>query len=100
MKNNLLTVLGSSGSLAAILMAGTAARANEDSAIREYVFTASGYPTAETAIDAGAGDCGCSNPSENILFDDEIGDRAIESLGCDCAGCRFMVRNADDRFQM
>jgi hypothetical protein len=100
MKNNLLTVLGSSGSLAMFLMAGTAAQANTESAVQEYVFTAADYPSVETAVDAEVGDCGCSNPSENILFNDEVGDRAIELMGCDCAGCRFMVRSASEMSPM
>jgi hypothetical protein len=41
-------------------------------------------------------DCGCSNydPAIQEKLDHE-GDRAIQLYGCDCAGCRNLVRGLD-----
>jgi hypothetical protein len=91
MRKELLTVLGCSSSLAFTLLAG--APVNADSSVfsvREYVFTAPTSEIRENAVE----DCGCT--MENVIeadFTEEEGNRAIERFGCDCAGCRYIVRS-------
>lgn len=81
-----LTLLGCSSSLLLTLAMGNRVQANE-SPLRELVFTAA---NAEDITS----DCGCR--AEGLDFDlmnsDSMGDEAIARYGCDCAGCRFMVR--------
>lgn len=90
MKKDILTVFGCSSSLAFTLFAGSPVNAESAGlAVREYVFTA---PVAET-IEPSVEDCGCSiDNNVEAEFTDEDGDRAIERFGCDCAGCRYIVR--------
>lgn len=84
MQKNILTIVGCSGSLALSLMSGYTAQANTV----EYVFTA---PDAneEVVVNSSEGDfdCGCQ------ASEDREGDLAITLLGCDCAGCRNIVRS-------
>lgn len=96
MKKELLTVLGCSGSLAIALATTNPAQANTN---LEYVFTASesenqelaDIPTSET--DYPWYDCTCSEYGESEIEQlDREGDKAIELYGCDCAGCRNLIR--------
>lgn len=97
MPKNILTVLGCSSSLAITLVATASAHANQmPPAEREYVFTA---PTANLEVFADNSpslDCGCSTSNDmSTDFTDEEGEQAISLYGCDCAGCRYMVRNQE-----
>ena len=93
MNKKLLTVLGCSGSVAFSLLGADAAQA------KEYVFTApeladrtAEIPQSET--DYPFADCSCdSYDAETIKMLDREGDKAIDLYGCDCAGCRNLVRN-------
>lgn len=97
MKKNLLTLLGCSSSLAITLMSVPSVGAN-DLPVKEYVFTSADEGTEVLAveqlqenlvsdnIDAG---CGC----QSTEVTDAEGDLAIATYGCDCAGCRFLVRD-------
>lgn len=95
MNKKLLTALGCSSSVAFSLLGANAVQA------KEYVFTAPGVvdgmaeiPARET--DYPFADCSCdSYDAETIEKLDREGDKAIDLYGCDCAGCRNMVRNVD-----
>ena len=95
MNKKLLTILGCSGSVALSLL-----NANPASA-KEYVFTApelddrlAEIPASET--DYPFVDCSCSEyDAETAAELDREGDKAISLYGCDCAGCRNLVRNLD-----
>ena len=96
MNKQILTVLGYSGSIALGLLSGDVARANT---ANEYVFTApeleeSAIPRSET--DYPFYDCSCSEYDAATAEQmDREGDRAIDLYGCDCAGCRRLVRSLD-----
>ena len=98
MRKDVLTLLGCSGSLALTLLTGNSANANTAGG-KEYVFTA---PSANIEVNVIQEeeflDCICTQSSEeaNLLMDDETGENAIAQYGCDCAGCRRMVRNMID----
>jgi hypothetical protein len=94
-KNNALTVLGCSGSIAFMLMTGNAAQANPASAMQEYVFTASNAP--EIVAELSAAPCECGNAISDAAFD-QAGDRAIALYGCDCSAHRLMSSNAGSDF--
>ena len=92
MNKKLLTTLGCSGSVALSLLS-----ANSVSA-KEYVFTApvdnqlAEIPESKT--DYPFADCSCDEyDAETAAKLDREGDKAIELYGCDCAGCRNLVRN-------
>ena len=95
MNKKLLTVLGCSGSVALSLMSADSVSA------KEYVFTApeidsqvANIPERET--DYPFVDCSCSEyDAETAAEMDREGDKAIDLYGCDCAGCRNLVRNLD-----
>ena len=95
MNKKLLTTLGCSGSVVLSLLG-----ANSVSA-KEYVFTApeidsqiAEIPARET--DYPFVDCSCNEyDAETAAELDREGDKAIELYGCDCAGCRNLVRNFD-----
>ena len=95
MNKKLLTTLGCSGSVALSLLG-----ANSVSA-KEYVFTApeidsqiAEIPARET--DYPFVDCSCNEyDAETAAELDREGDKAINLYGCDCAGCRNLVRNLD-----
>ena len=95
MNKQILTVLGYSGSIALGLLSGDVARANT---ANEYVFTA---PDIESAIPKSEADypfydCSCSEYDAATVEEiDRQGDKAIDLYGCDCAGCRRLVRNLD-----
>lgn len=96
MNRKLLNVLGCSGSVALTIMGAEAARANT----REYVFTAPEITNNEVAdiprsdTDYPFYDCSCdSYDPATIEALDQEGEKAISLYGCDCAGCRNMVRN-------
>jgi hypothetical protein len=79
------------GSLAVIALA-TPANANT-TPLRELVFTA---PDAIADAPTEVLDCTCSQDTSDAFADDEVdveGELAIENLGCDCAGCRNIVRS-------
>lgn len=107
MKKDFLTILGCSGSLAVSLLSGTSAHANQlNSYSREYVFTPSNSNQGKTlevilppemANDSESFDCECSAIDDMADFTDEEGDKAIARFGCDCAGCRYMVRYGMDK---
>jgi hypothetical protein len=100
MNKEILTVLGCSSSLAVLLMTGNSAQANT---AKEYVFTASSTSSAPepevTQVEAEYPwyDCSCSEYSAEAREEiDRQGDKAIALFGCDCAGCRNLVRNLED----
>lgn len=93
MNKNLLTILGCSGSVALTLLTTNSVNA------KEYVFTA---PEADSQIadiperqtDYPFADCSCDElDAETAAELDREGDKAIKLFGCDCAGCRNIVRN-------
>lgn len=95
MNKQLLTTLGCSGSIIFSLLGANSASATE------YVFTApesnnqmAEIPARET--DYPFVDCSCDEyDAETAAKLDQEGDRAINLYGCDCSGCRNMVRNFD-----
>ncbi len=95
MNKKILTTLGCSGSVVLSLLG-----ANSVSA-KEYVFTApeidsqiAEIPARET--DYPFVDCSCNEyDAETAAELDREGDKAINLYGCDCAGCRNLVRNLD-----
>lgn len=94
MNKKLLTVLGCSGSVALSLLSANSASA------KEYVFTApeledtAEIPASQT--DYPFADCSCDEyDAETAAELDREGDKAISLYGCDCAGCRNLVRNID-----
>lgn len=95
MNKKLLTALGCSSSVALALLGADSVNA------KEYVFTApeldkqiAEIPARET--DYPFVDCSCSEyDAETAARMDREGDKAIELYGCDCAGCRNLVRNID-----
>jgi hypothetical protein len=91
MKKELLTVLGCSSSLIFTLLAGSPVNAESAGfSVREYVFTAPTSETQENALE----DCGCTMDNGiEADFTEEEGNQAIERFGCDCAGCRYIVRS-------
>ncbi|MBE9170644.1 hypothetical protein IQ238_25045 [Pleurocapsales cyanobacterium LEGE 06147] len=102
MNKELLTVLGCSSSLAITLLASNSAQANSS---KEYVFRAPTNNSQQrdlvksTRVEAEYPwyDCSCSeyNP-EAIEKIDREGEKAISLYGCDCAGCRNLVRNLNE----
>ena len=93
MNKRLLTTLGCSGSVVLSLLGANSASATE------YVFTApesdnsiAEIPARET--DYPFVDCSCNEyDAETAAELDREGDKAINLYGCDCAGCRNLVRN-------
>ena len=93
MNKKLLTTLGCSGSVVLSLLSTNSVSA------KEYVFTApeldsevAEIPQRET--DYPLIDCSCAEYDEETAAElDKEGDKAIELYGCDCAGCRNLVRN-------
>ena len=86
--------MGCSSSVAFSLLGANSVQA------KEYVFTApeladrADIPASET--DYPFADCSCdSYDAEMIKRLDQEGDKAIELYGCDCAGCRNLVRYVD-----
>ncbi len=98
MNKKLLTVLGCSSSVALTLFSGNAATANPS---QEYVFNAPEIedefvevPARET--DYPFFDCSCSEYNLAAMeASDREGDKAISLYGCDCAGCRNLVRSLE-----
>lgn len=95
MNNKLLTILGCSGSVALSLLSANSVSAKEyvfsapeiDSQIAEISARDTDYPLA---------DCTCEEyDAETAAELDREGDKAINLYGCDCAGCRNLVRNSD-----
>ena len=95
MNKRLLTILGCSGSVALSLFNADAVNA------KEYVFTAPELDSQlaeipESDTDYPFMDCSCSEyDAETAAEIDRQGERAIQLYGCDCAGCRNLVRNLD-----
>ncbi|MGF1591042.1 MAG: hypothetical protein ACFCU7_17710 [Pleurocapsa sp.] len=95
MNKKLLTTLGCSGSVALSLLSANSVNA------KEYVFTApeldnqiAEIPKSET--DYPFADCSCNEyDAETAAKIDREGDKSIELYGCDCAGCRNLVRNIE-----
>lgn len=93
MNKKLLTALGCSGSVAVALLSANSATA------KEYVFIAPDTNNRVSNIPARKTDyplinCSCSEYDEKTAAEiDREGDKAIELYGCDCAGCRNLVRN-------
>lgn len=106
MNKELLTVLGCSSSVALTLLVSNSAQANSS---KEYVFRAptnnseqnseqrNVIKSASVEAEYPWYDCSCSeyNP-EAIEKIDREGEKAISLYGCDCAGCRNLVRNLND----
>lgn len=85
MHRETLTWLGCSSSIALTLLAVQPAHANT-STTREVVFTAEGIQDELV-------ECVCTSGGDSLEAQlDAEGDRAIELLGCDCAGCRNFVQ--------
>ena len=97
MNKKLLTTLGCSGSVVLSLLSADAANA------KEYVFTAPDADEQKAEIPARQTDyplidCSCDEyDAETAAKIDRQGDKAIELYGCDCAGCRNLVRNVDPK---
>ncbi len=95
MNKKLLTTLGCSGSIALSLLGANSVNA------KEYVFTAPELDNQlaeipESKTDYPFIDCSCTEyDAETAAEIDRQGDKAIELYGCDCAGCRNLVRNYD-----
>ena len=95
MNKKLLTILGCSSSIALVALGA------ETSHSKEYVFTAPELDSQVVAIpqsdvDYPLIDCSCQEyDAETAAQLDKEGDKAIELYGCDCAGCRNLVRNID-----
>ena len=95
MNKKILTALGCSSSIALTLFAANSANA------KEYVFTAPETDNQVTKIPARKtdypfADCSCNEyDEETAAAIDREGDKAIALYGCDCAGCRNLVRNLD-----
>lgn len=95
MNKKLLTALGCSSSVALAMLGADAVNA------KEYIFTApeANKPVAEipqSDTDYPLIDCSCQEyDAETAAELDREGDKAIERYGCDCAGCRNLVRNID-----
>lgn len=95
MNHKILTVLGCSSSIALIMLGAEAVNA------KEYVFTApelksqvAEIPQSQT--DYPFADCSCQEYDPETAAElDREGDKAIQLYGCDCAGCRNLVRNLD-----
>ncbi|WP_319420778.1 hypothetical protein [Pleurocapsa sp. FMAR1] len=93
MNKRLLTALGCSGSVALTLLSANSASA------KEYVFSAPETDSEvanipERKTDYPFADCSCDNyDPETAAKLDREGDKAIQLYGCDCAGCRNLVRN-------
>lgn len=95
MNKKILTILGCSSSLA-LTMTGI-----DSVSAKEYVFMA---PDSESQVaeipqsdtDYPLVDCSCQEyDAETAAKLDREGDKAIELYGCDCAGCRNLVRNPE-----
>ena len=85
MNKNLLTLLGCSGSVALMLLAVN--RANASTGI-------SPNPSIERNGEISANPDINQDESQSSLAEinsDKIGDLAVITLGCDCAGCRTQV---------
>lgn len=95
MNRQILTLLGCSGSIALTIAGADAVNA------KEYVFTAPQLNSQATEIpqsetDYPFADCSCQEyDAETAAELDREGDKAIQLYGCDCAGCRNLVRNLD-----
>ncbi len=95
MNKKLLTTLGCSSSIALAILGADAVNA------KEYVFTAPKLDNSVAEIpqsdtDYPLIDCSCSEyDAETEAKLDREGDKAIDLYGCDCAGCRNLVRNID-----
>ena len=93
-----LTVLGCSGSITLSLLAANGAEANTN---KEYVFTAPDVSQEfadipESKVDYPFFDCTCSEYNADMIEQvDREGDEAIALYGCDCAGCRRLVRSLE-----
>lgn len=98
MNKQILTVLGCSSSIALGLLTTNAAEANTNST---YVFTAPDIDQEladipESNTDYPFFDCTCSEYDADMIEQvDQEGDKAIARYGCDCAGCRRLVRSLD-----
>ena len=98
MNKQILTTLGCSGSIALGLLTANTAEANTSS---EYIFTApeinqelANIP--ESSADYPFFDCTCSEYDADMIEQvDREGDKAIARYGCDCAGCRRLVRSLE-----
>lgn len=97
MTRDALTLLGCSGSLALVLLTVNPAEAST-APLRELEFVApvaNDVQDVNTPLATGTLECGCAQEDSNYSsenFTDTEGERAIETFGCDCAGCRNMVR--------
>lgn len=91
--NKILTALGCSGSVAISLLGANSVGATE------YIFTAPEMDNEVAEIPASKTDypfvdCSCDGYDADTAAEmDRQGDKAIQLYGCDCAGCRNLVRN-------
>lgn len=103
MKKEVLTLLGCSGSLALALLHPSAVQANTEAPLREYIYLTPASDAEESIVinnipgnladSSQLSNCGCSGAelSEAGMIDG-VGDLAITTYGCDCAGCRFLAQ--------
>jgi len=85
MNKNLLTLLGCSGSVALMLLAVNPAHASTPISPNPSI-----DPNGQIAVNAGINQDE-SQSSLPEINSDKIGDLAVITLGCDCAGCRTQV---------
>ena len=103
MNQKLLTILGCSGSVILTGLSTSSAVANP---AEEYVFNAPAMeeeiveiPRSET--DYPFFDCSCERyDAEAMEKSDREGAQAIDLYGCDCAGCRYLVRNLNSQEEL
>jgi hypothetical protein len=94
MNKNILTILGCSSSLALALLNTNSANANpSNSDYKEYVFKAP-QPN-QIQVDRQQEDNLSSYSSDEL--EDKEGEIAIDRYGCDCSGCRNLVRNINQK---
>ncbi|GAB4534126.1 MAG: hypothetical protein Tsb0014_20120 [Pleurocapsa sp.] len=100
MNQKLLTVLGCSGS---VVLSGLSISPTLAEPVEEYVFNAPGMEEEMVEIPRSDTDypfyeCDCSNYDAAAMDkSDREGDKAIDLYGCDCAGCRNLVRNLESQ---
>lgn len=102
MNQKLLTVLGCSGS---VVLSGLSMSPTLAESVEEYVFNAPGMETEEEMVEIPKSDtdypfyeCNCNNyDAEAMDKSDREGEKAVDLYGCDCAGCRNLVRNLESK---
>ena len=73
------------------IVANTATSVETSTPQRELEFTAPNYN--ESSVTESAFESGEFKVPQEMLFDDELGDVAIDLFGCDCSSCRYTASN-------